>query len=144
MAGTYTNSRNPDQQGCAESTNGASQAEFIGADELKARLAANNSDEEADERNARTHAEKVAPKKKKPKVKRPKPTGFEHYHADAPLTPAEHAEEQKLYHRYVDHDAELLVVVVANDCGSLARSHSQRLSILTHLDFCQGLPEPFC
>lgn len=40
-------------------------------------------------------------RKKKPKSKRGlnAPTGFEEYYVDAPLTPAEHEEEQDLYHQ---------------------------------------------
>jgi hypothetical protein len=84
--------------------NADSQVEFIAADEFKAHLAPNSdeNDDEEDANNRQADADEVSPKKKKKKakVKRPKPTGFEEYHADAPLTPGEYAEEQELYDRY--------------------------------------------
>lgn len=93
----------------AASGNADSQVEFIAADEFKAYLAANGdeNDDEDDADNPQADAGEVAPKKKKKKkskVKRPKPTGFEEYHADAPLTPSEYAEEQELYDRYFGLD----------------------------------------
>ncbi|EXJ56292.1 uncharacterized protein A1O5_12559 [Cladophialophora psammophila CBS 110553] len=52
-----------------------------------------------------THVPPVEVKKKKKRSKRPasqrglgKPSGFEDYFADAPLTPEQHAEEQEIYH----------------------------------------------
>jgi hypothetical protein len=104
MAQNYKPSQGTAKQAHAVSGNADSQAEFIAADEFKAHLAANGDedDEEDDVNNPQTDVDEVAPKKKKkkPKVKRPKPTGFEEYHADAPLTPGEYAEEQELYDRY--------------------------------------------
>jgi hypothetical protein len=102
MANSHTKSRGTEDYGYAVSGNKASQVEVIEANELKARLAGNEAvDDDAAARNACDNAEEVAPVKKKPKVKRPKPTGFEDYYADAPLTPAEHTEEQELYDRYL-------------------------------------------
>jgi hypothetical protein len=105
MADSHKPSQSTEDYGLVVSANTASQVEFIGADELKARLAAHDADDSVDEENARVDDEVVAPIKKKPKAKRSKPTGFEDYHADAPLTPAEHAEEQELYDRYFGHSA---------------------------------------
>ena len=105
MAETHKASQETEEQWYAEAANAGSRLEFIGADELKARLATNDAEEEVEESNAQADAEEVVPrkkKKKKPKGKQPKPTGFEDYHADAPITPDEHAEEQELYDRFVD------------------------------------------
>jgi Argonaute siRNA chaperone (ARC) complex subunit Arb1 len=105
MARSCKPSQGTAKQAHAVSGNADSQAEFIAADEFKAHLAANGDDneDEDDVNNPQADVDEVAPKKKKkPKVKRPKPTGFEEYHADAPLTPGEYAEEQELYDRYFD------------------------------------------
>jgi Argonaute siRNA chaperone (ARC) complex subunit Arb1 len=102
MADSHKHTQHTEDYGYAVPGNEASRVEFTGADELKARLAASDADNEnTAESNARVNVDEVAPIKKKPKVKQPKPTGFEDYHADAPLTPAEHAEEQELYDRYL-------------------------------------------
>lgn len=105
MSDSHKPSQSTEDYGYVASGNNAARVEFIGADEFKARLAANDAD--SDDNNAIVKAEDVAPvkKKKKPKTRKPKPTGFEEYHADAPLTPDEHAEEQKLYDRYFGHNA---------------------------------------
>jgi hypothetical protein len=107
MSGSHKTSQDTEDYGYVVSGNNAAHVEVIGADEFKARLAANDADsaDNTAETNAIVKAEEVAPvKKKKPKTKKPKPTGFEEYHADAPLTPDEHAEEQKLYDRYFGHN----------------------------------------
>jgi hypothetical protein len=102
MANFHTKSRDTEDYGYAMSGIKASQVEFSNADDLKTHLPGNEADDdEAAARNARVNTEEVAPVKKKPKVKRPKPTGFEDYYADPPLTPAEYTEEQELYDRYL-------------------------------------------
>ena len=103
MAQNYKPSQGTAKQAHAVSGNADSQAEFIAADEFKAHLAANGDedDDEDDVNNPQADVDEVAPKKKKKKKKpKVKPTGFEEYHADAPLTPGEYAEEQELYDRY--------------------------------------------
>jgi hypothetical protein len=105
MSDSPKTSQNAEDHGCVVAGNKAGPVEFIRADEFKARLAANDtgSDDNTAGANTTVKADEVNPvkKKKKPKSKKPKPTGFEEYHADAPLTPAEYAEEQNLYDRYV-------------------------------------------
>ena len=102
MPEIHTTSEAAEAQGYGEAAGTASQVEFIGADELKARLAANDADDEDDEKHGQADAEEIVVPKKKRKARPPKPTGFEDYHADAPVTPDEHAKERELYHKFVD------------------------------------------
>ena len=142
MAQNCKSSQGTAKQAHAASGNADSQAEFIAADEFKAHLAANGdeNDDEDDVNNHQADVDEVAPKKKKKrsKVKRPKPTGFEEYHADAPLTPGEYAEEQELYDRYLISVMGILATF-ADIYGPSDQSLSQRLSILIHLDLNQNL-----
>jgi hypothetical protein len=103
MADTHETSHERKPQLNAEAASASSHVEHIGADERQDFLSANDADEEVEERNAQAIAEEVVPpkKKKKPKSKRPKPTGFEEYYTEAPLTPEEYVKERELYDRFV-------------------------------------------
>jgi hypothetical protein len=139
MSDSPKTSQNTEDYGYVVAGNKAGPVEFIRADEFKARPAANDTD--YDDNTAGTNttvkAEEVNPvkKKKKPKSKKPKPTGFEEYHADAPLTPAEYAEEQNLYDRYVCPQHWTALSCLLTFFGSLDQSLSQRLSILPHPEY---------
>ena len=102
MAESHTTSEAAEAQRHSEAAGTASQVDFIGADELKARLAANDANDEDDEKHGQADAGEVVVPKKKRKARPPKPTGFEDYHADAPVTPDEHAKERELYDRFAD------------------------------------------
>ena len=126
MADTHTTSQETEANGHAIAAGTDSQVEFIGPDELKARLAASAADNADGEATTHPDPEEVVIPKKPPKVKQPKPTGFEDYHADGPITPNQHAEERELYDKFVDHRVSPGHITFANICRSSDQFLSQR------------------